>query len=143
MTTPSYSTGTNTGIAFDFSPYFERIATAAETVATNTTTIATNTTTIATNSTTIATKITTISSTLTSMEADIKILSDLGKWTGIHVISPYEWFGYMAIYRLFVEHGKLLDMGDNVSETQMAEALAEAESYFQKIKDLPTFFQYS
>ena len=127
MTTPSYSgTSPYTGIAFDFSPYFERMATAAETVATNSTTIATN-------STTIATK-------LTSMEADIKILSDLGKGTGIHTVGPYEWINQMGLYRFFIEQGAVLNVEDNVDDANTAVALANFQTYLTKIKSLPTMY---
>jgi len=77
-TTPSYSSSTgytgsaggSTGVAFDFSPFFDRMATALETIATNSTTIATNSTTIATNSATVATK-------LTNINLDIDIITKL------------------------------------------------------------------
>jgi hypothetical protein len=72
-TTPSYSTDTgytgsaggSTGVAFDFSPFLDRMATALETIATNSTTIATNTT--------------NISNTLTNIKSDVDILTKLAQ----------------------------------------------------------------
>lgn len=60
LPTAQYSSGTNTGIAFNYGPYLERIADALEIMAENSTTIATKITEIAADQNTIATKITEI-----------------------------------------------------------------------------------
>jgi hypothetical protein len=91
-TTPSYSTTTNTGIAFDFSPFLDRMATALET--------------IATKSTSIDSSLSTISTTLTSIKTDLDTLStnsttvkNLATGHGIHMVGPYDWIGLINVYR--------------------------------------------
>ena len=132
-TAPSYSTGTNTGIAYDFSPYLDRIATALETIATNSTTIATN-------STSISSTLSSIKSDLDTMKTNSTTMATLASGTGMHVIGPYDWIGYASLYRLFVEEGKLLDLTEVVSSADQATALADLESYIAKIKTLPTWY---
>ena len=74
-TTPSYSTQAQgqTGIAFDFSPYFDRMATALETIATNS----------------------------TDMKDSLSTLATLANGNGIHMIGAWDYIGiYETIHRL-------------------------------------------
>ena len=129
-TTPSYSTNginSNTGIAFDFSPFFDRMATALETIATKSTSIDTTLTSIKTDLDTLATNSTTI--------------KDLAIGSGIHMVGPYDWLGYASLYHLYVEQGKFnSDTATNLSPADQAIALATLEAYLAKIKNLPTMF---
>jgi hypothetical protein len=139
-TSPSYSTysangiNSNTGIAFDFSPFFDRMATALET--------------IATKSTNIDNTLSTISTTLTNIKTDLDTLAtnsttikNLAVGTGIHMVGPYDWLGYASLYHLYVEQGKFnSDTATNLSTADQAIALANLEAYLAKIKNLPTMF---
>jgi hypothetical protein len=126
-TEPSYSTDTNTGIAFDFSPFFDRMATALETIATNSTTISTTLTNIKTDLDTLATNSTTV--------------KNLATGHGIHMVGPYDWLGLINVYRSLIEQGNITDTNGNVSEAQQAAALALVESYITKIQNFPTNFE--
>lgn len=125
-TEPSYSTDTNTGVAFDFSPFFDRMATALET--------------IATNSTTISTTLTNIKTDLDTLSANSTTVKDLAIGHGIHMVGPYDWLGLINVYRSLIEQGNITDTNGNVSEAQQAAALALVESYITKIQNFPTSF---
>ena len=126
-TEPSYSTDTNTGVAFDFSPFFDRMATALET--------------IATNSTTISTTLTNIKTDLDTLSANSTTVKDLAIGHGIHMVGPYDWLGLINVYRSLIEQGNITDTNGNVSEAQQAAALALVESYITKIQNFPTNFE--
>jgi len=84
MTNPSYSfinaaPNNQSGIAFDFSPYFERMATALETIATNSTTIATKISEIDTNTANMATYIHNLQTDLDTMAANSTIMTKLAQ----------------------------------------------------------------
>ena len=125
-TTPSYSTATNTGIAFDFSPFLDRIATALETIATKSTSIDTTLASIKTDLDTLATNSTTV--------------KNLATGHGIHTVGPYDWLGLINVYRSLIEQGSITDINGNVSEAQQTAALALVESYITKIQNFPTSF---
>ena len=79
MTSPSYSTDSNgnSGIAFDFSPEFGRMATALETIASNS----------------------------TDMKNSLHTLATLGTGTGIHMIGPWDYIGlYQTVRMLEQDH---------------------------------------
>lgn len=124
---PPATTGTTTyttedavvDVEIDYTSYYERIATAVETIATQTTTIATK---------------------ITEIEAHQQKLRELGEGTGIHIISPYEWIGFISLYQLLVDQGSLLDTTKNVNAEKMAEAKAKLATYLDKFKELPTIF---
>ena len=105
------SAGGSSGIAFNYSPYYERIANSLEIVALNSTAISSSLTTITT----------------------------LATGSGIHMVGPYEWLNYASLYHLYVEQGKL-DNLSNVSPADQATALALLQQYVDKIKSLPTSF---
>lgn len=133
MTAASYSQTPNTGIAFDQSAYLERIASALETLATNSTTIKDSISNISTNTDTIAANTTTLATNSTT-------LTELGQGTGIHMIGPWDWIGLVSLYKLFIEEGKILELGDNVSPSDLATAIARFEEYIDKIRTLPTMY---
>jgi hypothetical protein len=108
------------GDPIDYSAYYGRIATALETLATNSTDIKTSLSSINTHLSTVATNTTTISTNSTTM-------TTLATGTGIHIVSPYEWLGYMSLYKLYVE-----DNG--------AIGLSKLAEYKDKIRALPTIF---
>jgi len=136
-TTPSYSTNginSNTGIAFDFSPFFDRMATALETIATKSTNIDNTLSTISTTLTNIKTDLDTLSTNST-------IVKNLATGHGIHMVGPYDWLGLINVYRSLIEQGNISDTGGNVSQAQQAAALALVESYITKIQNFPTSFE--
>ena len=147
---PPATTGTTTyttedvvvDVEIDYSSYYERIATAAETIATQITTLATQATTIATQTTIIATQATTtaantttIASKQTAMETYQKKMKELGEGPGIHFIGPYEVFGLVSIYRMMIEQAKILvSTGDAPTSEQVAQALIEVRRLSELIK---------
>lgn len=92
-------------------------------------TIATGTTGILAQETIIATK-------QTAIETYQKKLKELGEGAGIHILSPNEIFGFIKLYQLLIEQGKMLDEGDKVSEAQQANAKAKAKEMAQKVQTL-------
>ena len=151
----SAATG-STSIDFevDYTDFVSRIADAAEGMETQLTSIATSLSTIAEKVTlieghqsTLATKHTAIEghqSTLAAKHTKIedyqRIIKDLAIGTGVHVVSPYEWLGYSALYRLLVEQGDLLKTDYNVSEADKQKALTALKAYLKLIEDLPRMF---
>jgi len=92
---------TNTGIAIDYTAFYERIATAMETIATNSTTIATNSTTIAAE--------------ITTLDDHIERLKELGdhpNGPGIRTVAPYGLMSTAILYHLYVNQGQILEDGD-------------------------------
>lgn len=94
-------------IAIDYTPFYERIATAMETIATNSTTIATNTTTIATQ--------------MTAMADDIdrlRQLADHPSGPGIRTIQPYGYLGNAILYLLYIKQAQILEDGEASNKEQ-------------------------
>lgn len=104
---------TNPGVAIDYTPFYERIATAMETMATNSTTIANNTTTIATNTTQIKNDIT-----------RLKELGDHPSGPGIRTVQPYGYLGNAILYLLYIKQAQILEDGEAGANVQ-AEALGK------------------
>jgi hypothetical protein len=104
------------------------ITTALETIATQTTTMAIQTTTLATK--------------LTDIEAHQQRIRELGEGDGIHMIGPYEQFGFVSIYRSLIEEGKILAWrGAEPSEKDVAKALNDLGKYIEKIRaNIPRSF---
>jgi hypothetical protein len=90
--------------------------------------------TIAISTTGILAQETIIADKQTAIETYQKKLKELGEGSGIRILSPNEIFGFVKLYQLLIEQGKILDEGDKVSEAQQANARA-------KIKDLATKVQ--
>lgn len=115
---PPETTGTTTyttqdavvDVEIDYSPFYERIATALET--------------IATNSTTVAQKI-------TAIEAHQDRIRELGETVGYRIKSPYEVFSMVALYKLFIKEAKILELED-ATEEQRAQALQRVLDYMQE-----------
>lgn len=103
----------NPSIAIDYTPFYERIATAMETIATNSTTIATNTTTIATQLTAIADDI-----------DRLRILADHPSGPGIRTVQPYGYLGNAILYLLYIKQAQILEDGEAGANVQ-AEALGK------------------
>ena len=123
---PPATTGTTTyttqdavvDVEIDYSPFYERIATALETIATNSTTVATN-------STTIAQK-------MTAIEAHQNRIKELGEGVGYRIKGPYDIFGMVTVYKLLIEEAKILE-GDATTSAKQQEALTRVREYMQKI----------
>ena len=126
MGTSVFSTTPNTGIAVDQTVELVRIAVALETVAANSTTIANN--------------LTTIANKITEIETYQKRMKELGEGPGIRMVGPYEWLAFISSYVNYVEKGEILNIEGKVSAEKIAEALAELETYFNKVNSLPTNF---
>lgn len=127
-TVPTFSNNLldQSGIAFDFSPYFDRIAIALETIANNSTHISANVASIANN--------------ISNMDNSIEILKNLGSNNeGIHVIGPYDWFSMITVYKLLVEQGKMLDTQDNVSAAEQAQSNALIDGYSNVLSSFDRF----
>lgn len=103
----------NPSIAIDYTPFYERIATAMETIATNSTTIATNTTTIATQLTAIADDI-----------DRLRTLADHPSGPGIRTVQPYGYLGNAILYLLYIKQAQILEDGEAGANVQ-AEALGK------------------
>ena len=102
MTSPSYSTDSNgnSGIAFDFSPEFGRMATALETIATNLTVIASNS---------------------TDMKNSLNTLATLGSGPGIHMIGPWDYIGlYQSVRMLEQDHIPFQELLDKINSLPRA-----------------------
>jgi hypothetical protein len=74
------------------------------------------------------------------METYQKKLKELGEGPGIHFIGPYDWIGIVALYKLLIEEGDILDVTNDVSTEKVAEALAKVNGYLEKIKEMPSEF---
>ena len=92
--------------------------------------------TIATDTTGILAQETIIAAKQTAIETYQKKLKELGEGPGIHILSPNEIFGFIKLYQLLIEQGKMLDEGDKVSEAQQANAKAKAKEMAQKVQTL-------
>jgi hypothetical protein len=108
-------------VEIDYTAYLSRIATALETIATQTTTVATK---------------------LTEIEEHQQRIRELGEGDGIHMIGPYEQFGFVSIYRSLIEEGKILAWRDaEPSEKDVAKALNDLGKYIEKIRtNIPRSF---
>jgi hypothetical protein len=103
---------TNPGIAIDYTPFYERIATAMETIATNSTTIANNTTTIKNDIT------------------RLKELADHPSGPGIRTVQPYGYLGNAILYLLYIKQAQILEEGFAGGNAQ-----AESLTKFNEILD--------
>lgn len=125
---------------YNYTTYLASISTSLSGINTSLNTIETNSTTIADKLTVVADKHTIIASKLTEIETYQKKLKELGEGPGIHIIGPYDWIGIVALYKLFIEEGDILDVTDDVSTDQAAAALSKFNDYIDKIRALPTLF---
>lgn len=109
---------TNPGVAIDYTPFYERIATAMET--------------IATNSTTIANEITTIDNHIERL----KTLGDHPNGPGIRTVQPYGILGLAILYHLYINQGQILE-DEEVSEALKSQSLIK---YKEVIAELMSNF---
>ena len=124
-------------IAIDYSPYYERIASAAESIATAVTSgqLATQTERIADSlETSDSSK---LADNLQSMVVDINAIKVLAETTGIKTISPHRWMELVAVYKYLVEDGTVLQPA-SVTPAQIEQAKEKIVEFLDKIKDLPT-----
>lgn len=119
------------------SGYLSNIASSLATINTSLNTIETNSTTTAEKLTILATQTTTIASKQTAMETYFQRIKELAEGTGVHIIGPWDWVGLVALYKIFIEEGKILDTSDDVSEDQIAQARVKLNSYISKIRSMP------
>lgn len=76
-----------------------------------------------------------------TMAANSTTMKNLAQGTGIHMVGPYDWIGFMSTYRLFVEQAKLsIDSTQNATPEQQAASLEILRSYITKVQSLPTLF---
>lgn len=112
------------GIVIDYTPFYERITTALESISTA----------LGGDSSTLSSIVSGIESNLSAMSTNIGTMTtnstaikNLASGTGIHMVGPYDWLGYMSMYKLYVE-----DTG--------AIGLTKLTEYKDKISSLPTLF---
>ena len=118
VTTTSYNTLTQvittttdltySQVAVDYSRFYERIANSFESAARDISTIATN----------------------------ISTITNLSLTTGVKTISPNEWIGVAAMYRVLVEEGKLIDNTYIVSASSQTEAINSFTGYIEKLRNI-------
>lgn len=82
---------------------------------------------------TIATETTTIAEKQTAIETYQKKVKELAEGAGIHILSPYEMFQMVTIYRLLVEQGKILDTSGDVSDAEKTAAIAKVAEYLTRV----------
>lgn len=93
MTAPLTTATTSTGaisIAFDYSTYYERMATALETIATNSTSIANN--------------IQLVANSISTLTSQVAVIGMLSTSTGIRTTSPYDWSRSVELYSWYNQH---------------------------------------
>lgn len=112
LTIQTANTANGISIAYDYSPYFERIATALENISLNSNEVVSN----------------------------ITILTTAATGNGIHMLSPYSWIPMVNMYKSLVEQGGILatqDANPNVDAATQAAALAELNNYLNKVRSFP------
>lgn len=87
-----------------------------------------------TDSTTLSEVLSTSSLILQDLESHQKRIKEMGEEEGYKIKSPYDIFNAVAIYKLFVEEAKILDL-ESATEEQKQIALARVIEYMQKISD--------
>jgi hypothetical protein len=128
-------------IAIDYSPYYERIATAIESISTAVTNTDTSNQ-LAIHAERIADSLETSDSSiladnLQSMVNDINSIKVLAETTGIKTVSPYAWIELVSIYKYLIDEGTLLQT-NTVSTEEIEQATSIMIEYLNKIKALPT-----
>jgi hypothetical protein len=72
----------------------------------------------------------------TNFADNIAVIRSLAEGDGIRTLGPYETFSHIAIYKLFVEEGKILEfLEGESSEEQKIEALNKILEFVNKIKN--------
>jgi hypothetical protein len=117
--------GTGAAIAINYATLYGRMADALENLAANVASIKTtlenmsaNVSVIRTNSTTMAT---------------------LASGNGMHIVSPYESFGAVSLYRLYAEEGAILDTKNYVNDEKETEANNAIAAMMTKVEPFRQF----
>ena len=72
---------------------------------------------------------------LTEIETHQQRLRELGEGEGIRIISPYELFGFVTIYRNLIEEGNILKWRDvQPTDKDVAKSLNDLGKYIEKIR---------
>jgi len=106
------------GVAFDYSAILGRAVTALETMAETHKFIAQN---------------------VASIRQSQLVIRMLACGPGIRNRGPYDWAGFAAIYRQYVQQGEILNTSNQVSEADQQRAWAEYTSLFNAVKTLAAF----
>lgn len=106
------------GVAFDYSAILGRAVTALETMAETQKFIAQN---------------------VASIRQSQLVIRMLACGPGIRNRGPYDWAGFAAIYRQYVQQGEVLNTNNHVSEEDQQRAWAEYISLFNAVKTLAAF----
>lgn len=117
----------------DYGNVYSQILLKLTEIEVDTSSIAASLITMALNSTTIAANSTILAEKLTAIETYQKRVKELGEGPGFRIKSPYEIFSMVAIYKLFIEEGKIFDFEKIITEQEKSAALAEVIQYMQKI----------
>ena len=131
--------GTNAGL---FQIYTQELTSAAQIIRCKIeNTIQTKLTSIDTSTAGIKTDMDSFKTDFDTMAANSTTMKNLAAGTGIHMVGPYDWIGFMSTYRLFVEQAKLsIDSTQNATPEQQAASLEILRSYITKVQSLPTLF---
>jgi hypothetical protein len=125
---------------YDYGSVYTTIANQLASIDTDTTGLAATVLLIATSLGTVASNSTTIATKLTAIETYQQRMKELAETTGIRIVGPYEWLGFIPSYINYIEKGEILETDGSVSPEQVAAALEKLTEYFEKINSLPTNF---
>jgi len=105
LTTVNASTGSSgVAIAYDYSPYLERIATALESIASGTGTVSTALLSIASSTGTVSKFLGVISTATTAIATATTVLSGLGTTgTGIKTVGPFDYMESVYLFNWFLD----------------------------------------
>jgi hypothetical protein len=106
------------GVAFDYSAILNKAVASLETIAETHKFIAQN---------------------VASIRQSQLVIRMLACGPGIRNRGPYDWAGFAAIYRQYVQQGEILNTSNHVSEAEQQRAWAEYTSLFNAVKTLAAF----
>ena len=112
------------GIVIDYTSYYERIASSLENISSSLEAISGS---LGGDSTTVTGILGSIDTNISTLSSNSTTIKNLASGPGIRTVGPYDWLGYMSLYKLYVE-----DSG--------AIGLTKLSEYKDKIKSLPTLF---
>jgi hypothetical protein len=138
--------GSGVAIAINYSTLYDRMADALESIEANVASIKTTLNNIAGNTATIATEIATIDTSLSNINANLSTIrvnsttmATLASGNGIHMVGPYDSYGAVSLYRLYVEEGEILKTGNYVSDEKEEEANAAIATMINKVEPFREF----
>jgi hypothetical protein len=106
------------GVAFDYSAILNKAVASLETIAETHKFIAQN---------------------VASIRQSQLVIRMLACGPGIRNRGPYDWAGFAAIYRQYVQQGEILNTSNQVTEAEQQRAWAEYISLFNAVKTLAAF----